>query len=104
MGRKILYSPGWGTGWSTANYEIPREFMCQYQPIIEAVERGDVLTLDHPAIMSFLTECKDRFGVGYVNLLGIDDLCVWEVADGQQVRIEEYDGNESVHTGYTDYF
>ena len=41
--RKILYSPGWGAGWSTWNSSIPTKFICEYQPIIEALEKGEDL-------------------------------------------------------------
>jgi hypothetical protein len=39
--RKILYSPGYGAGWTSweSDYEL-RKFMLVYQPIIDYVEKG----------------------------------------------------------------
>ena len=100
--RKILYSPGFGAGWSTWQSGIPQEFACTYQPIIDALERGEKLTVTHPAIMQYEADCKEKFGREYVCVIGCDDLEVATV-DGP-VRIEEYDGSESIVQNYQDWF
>lgn len=114
--RKILYSPGFGAGWSSwcgyggdARPDLA-DFMLTYQPIIDAVERGedvsvrliggviggrDDMEAAHPAMRSFVEECQSRFGeVPYLG--GARALCVFTVPDGARFRIDEYDGSETV--------
>lgn len=115
--RKILYSPGFGAGWSSwASGEIAR-YMLEYQPLIEAVERGEDVakgnlreaygfaedgntyvlgSLDglHPAMAQFVRDCFAKFNeVPYLG--GADNLVV--CTGHGQVRIEDYDGSERVH-------
>lgn len=115
--RKILYSPGFGAGWSTwASGDIAK-FMLTYEPLIKAIERGDNVAqgnishvcgfafdgntyllgnLDelHPATAQFVRDCLDKFGeIPYLG--GIRDLTVGIGAG--PVRVEEYDGSESLH-------
>jgi hypothetical protein len=106
--RKILYSPGFGAGWSTWNSGEVAKFMLEYKPIIEALERGEkifdnrhtdyntkVTTGEaHPALLQLEKDCLEKFGEDYVCVLGADDLRVLEVEG--RVRIGEYDGSESV--------
>ena len=94
MSRKILYSPGFGAGWTTwASGDEMILFMLEYQPFIEALEREETLNEKHPAWKQFEKECQEKFGeVPYMG--GVDQLCVAEVEG--RVRINEYDGNESV--------
>lgn len=92
--RKILYSPGFGAGWSTWNSGEVAKYMLTYQPIIDALERGEKMSEEHPAVKQLVAECKEKFGVDYVCVLGADDLRVREVSG--RVRITEYDGNERV--------
>lgn len=125
MSRKILYSPGFGAGWVSwargEGLEV-RRFMLEYQPFIEALEAADdrdmMITTTvvpgqtdwngmpsvvecprclAPLVAGFATECMERFGdLPYLG--GMRDLSVYEVPDGVLVRIEEYDGSESVVT------
>lgn len=104
MVRKILYSPGYGAGWSTWNPCIDRKLMCEWPALIQAVENKEHLTEDHPAIVSLMAEVKRLHGDEYICLLGMDDLAIATVPDGTMVRINEYDGSESVITGYSDFF
>lgn len=101
--RKILVSPGFGAGWSSwaDNREIAK-FMLEYQPLIEFLENGGViedsydnrdLVKNNPILAKFAEECQEKFGeVPYLG--GARDLRVREV--GGRVRINEYDGSESV--------
>lgn len=109
--RKILYSPGFGAGWSSWNSGPIKKLMLTYQPIIDAIERGESMILDgvdeyntanicpakiyHPAVCQLIDECN-RLGYGYVCVLGASSLRICEVADDEQVKIDEYDGSESV--------
>ena len=120
--RKILYSPGFGAGWvSWARGESVemRRFMLEYRPFIEALEAADERDMTlvtavipgqtmevprclAPLLEAFASECEERFGnVPYLG--GIRDLSVFKVEDGVRVRIEEYDGSESVITDRHDW-
>lgn len=96
MTRSILYSPGFGAGWTTwaDNAEMAR-FMLTYQPFIDAINRGERISGDEddPLTKAFLEECQSRFGkTPYIG--GISRL---KVATGEgRVRIHEYDGSELV--------
>lgn len=119
--RKILYAPGWGSGWSSWMDSDMKEFACTFQPLIDALDRGEDVskgTRDyssppiklenlHPAMAEFIREYNKRRGKpedNYVCLLGAEDLRVYTCDDNVKVRIEEYDGNESVIEGYSDFF
>ena len=119
--RKVLYSPGYGAGWVTWNSSKTgsAEFMLTYQPIIDFLEaggtfsggfsekadqtrieyNGDVADLSslHPVLKKFAEEFHEKFGE-YPYMGGAEQLRV-EIVSGR-VRVEEYDGNESlVHEG-----
>lgn len=106
MSRKILYSPGFGAGWSSWNSGETAKYMLEYQPIIAFIEAGGAFTQRdlgdnstkyvprHPLLKQLQDECRERFGTDHVCVLGADDLEVMTVAG--RVMIEEYDGSESV--------
>jgi hypothetical protein len=107
---KILYSPGFGAGWLTWNSSTSSEFqkwMLTYQPLIDALERGEKLIPDelrfrmkdepeqyHPALQQFIREAKEKFGEYNVYIGGANGLKVGEVSG--PFRIDEYDGYESI--------
>lgn len=91
--RKILYSPGFGGGWSSWNRGPVAQLMLEYTPIIEAIERGEEMHKNHPAIQQLEKEAKEKFGEEYVCTLGADRLRVARVSG--RIRIKEYDGYES---------
>lgn len=102
--KKILYSPGWGAGWSTWNSGEVATFMLTYQPIIDFIETGGKFTKDevggfgnkplHPLLQKLQEECKEKFGETYVCVLGARDLEVESVSG--PFRVTEYDGNEGI--------
>lgn len=98
--RKILYSPGYGAGWTTWGGDTPEQkrFMLEYQPFIEWLERGNNLRDDpeqYAVVQQFLQEWAAMFpGVSTPYLGGLRDLQVAEVSG--RVRIHEYDGFESI--------
>lgn len=96
---KVLYSPGFGAGWSTW-IDVPTKFACEYQPIIDAIERGEKLTEDHPCVIQFIEDCKKQHDE-YPYLGGLKNLRIFELNEGDQYRIEAYDGSESVVTRNT---
>lgn len=95
--RKILYSPDYGAGWTTWNKKEVAQIMVDYPPVIEAVERGERITENHPAIVQMIAYIRERLSLpeeDYICVLGADELKVKEVEG--RVRIQEYDGAESV--------
>lgn len=119
---KILYSPGFGAGWTTWHSGSMDEikFMLTYQPFIDALERGEgikeppynfgILTggesgfdlSDNPLVAQFVYDFQEKFPDARVPYLGgVDDLTICEVSG--PFRIEEYDGSESVVETYDDW-
>ena len=96
--RKILYSPGYGAGWTSwcRNKEV-KKLMINYPPIVEALERNEKLTENHPAVLQLIEDITNIFGEDEVPFLGgVADLTIEKVPDGALVRITEYDGFEEV--------
>lgn len=81
----VLYSPGFGAGWSTWNYQYPELL---FDPIIvQMIEDGtNSETID--------AYCSAKYSDGYFG--GSDDLTVEWIPVGTQFRIHEYDGSESI--------
>jgi hypothetical protein len=103
--RKILYSPGYGAGWTSWHSGTKEElkFMLEYEPFIKAIEGMDlsskekekVFAEDGELVQQFLKDWESTFpGKRPPYLGGLDDLAVKEVYG--PVRINEYDGYESV--------
>jgi hypothetical protein len=101
--RKILYSPGYGAGWVSWNSGSKEflKFMLEYQPIIEAIERGDEMGEEHPAVKQLCEEAKDLFGQDYVCVCGADKLQVYET--DTLVIITDHDGYEEIEELYGDW-
>lgn len=115
--RKILYSPGYGAGWTSweGDYEL-QKFMIDYQPIIDYVEGGGefedkllqiwemgtgkinptkVAKLPD-CLQDFIKECQEKFDkVPYLS--GLRNIEVKTVYG--PVKIDDYDGSESVKEG-----
>ena len=82
----VLYSPGFGAGWSTWNQEYP-EMM--FDPVIvQYVEREEWETLE--------TYVTLRYPDAYTGAM--KDLKVAWIPQGTMFRVTEYDGSESVET------
>lgn len=105
--RKILYSPGFGAGWTTWNSSKPEvaKYMLEYKPIIDFLEKGNKFTNEdccdydndgkiHPLLKQLQKECEEKFDESYICVLGADQLRVAEVSG--LVRIKDYDGSESI--------
>lgn len=90
--RPILISPGFGAGWSTwAREPDVATASLTYQPLIDAVLRGEEITEDHPAFVSFIESLGPD---AYFYAGGLRDLTVVYVEGDFDVN--EYDGSESV--------
>jgi hypothetical protein len=86
----VLYSPGFGAGWSTWAYagdENYRNFMLFDPTLVAMVERGDSVG----AIEAYVTSVHPNTYCG-----GADGLTIEWLPVGTAFRIHEYDGSESV--------
>jgi len=80
----VLYSPGWGAGWYTWNYEFP-EIM--FDPaIVKLVEEKK------------FDELKTFVELKYPDIYkgGMEDLEVEWLPEGTLFKVNEYDGAESI--------
>jgi hypothetical protein len=110
--RKVLYSPGFGAGWSSWNGFTKQEklWLCEYQPFIDYLEQHghmpavpkdgmfdeyDVTDLGMQVIRDWKAAFPDS-PIPY--LCGMKSLKIKYLEDHEQYRIEEYDGSESVVT------
>ena len=84
----VLYSPGFGAGWSTWNDDKYREFLLHDEKLVELVE-----TNQQDKIEKYV---KTVFPDEYVCLLGADQLQVEWVYPGTQFIITDYDGSEYI--------
>ena len=110
--RKVLYSPGYGAGWSTWNGASKQEkqWLCEYQPFIEYLQNNKEFpkgsregSFDEYETTDLGMQVQRDWKAAFPNatplyLGGMDNLCVHEVEDDAQYRVEEYDGYESVVT------
>lgn len=82
----VLYSPGFGAGWSTwADYDI-RELVLFDPIVVEWVERGKIGPVP-----------VDHFD-GYIYDGGAEDLVIEWLPIGTKFIIHEYDGSELLRT------
>jgi hypothetical protein len=106
--KDILYSPGYGAGWTTWFHgsRAAKQFMLTYEPFVAALKRGEKipeppynweaknLPLD-TLIAQFIDEFKAKFPEEDTPYMGgLRDLRT--IAVQGEVKIEEYDGFESV--------
>ncbi len=83
----VLYSPGFGAGWSTWDYD-----------------NGETLVFD-PMLVKYVEEGKTEEMYEYVAMRypdtytgGLSDLTIAWLPEGTLFRIKEYDGSESIET------
>jgi hypothetical protein len=89
----VLYSPGFGAGWSTWDSDYGEELI--FDPMmVKYVEEDNYDALYAYAAM--------RYPSAYTG--GLGDLTIAWLPEGTLFRIEEYDGSESIETlGDTDW-
>ncbi len=82
----VLFSPGFGAGWSTWNRESPELI---FDPnIVHYVEKEDKESLQ--------SYCELKYPSAYLG--GMDDLTIAWIKEGTFFRVNEYDGSESIET------
>lgn len=82
----VVYSPGYGAGWSTWDGGDHRDFLCMDKGIAQAVLAGDI-------------EAAKKIALARVPTLytgGANQLCIEWVPKGRPFEITEYDGFEGV--------
>jgi len=109
--RKVLYSPGYGAGWSTWNAadKEQKRWLCEYKPFIDYLEEHgrmppvpqnrmdgyDITDLG----MQVIRDWKAAFPDAPIPYLGgMADLKIKYIEDDEQYRVDEYDGKEKVVT------
>ena len=88
----VIYSPGFGSGWSTWS-GYPATFMFD-KVMAECVERGD-----RDGVVARAKEIDPDCHIGS----NVNALTLRWVPKGARVRIDEYDGSESVVVNPEDY-
>jgi len=88
----ILYSPGYGAGWSTWSSDNS-EFMLHDEKLVELVESDQ-----RDKIEEYVKSVHPN---DYICCAGADQLKVEWVPVGTQFIIDEYDGSESIIFGHT---
>lgn len=90
----ILYSPGFGAGWYTWNYQYPE---CQYHPKLVALVENHASAKEIQALATML------FGEDFY-ADGAADLTIAWLPVGTSYQIREYDGSESIQVqSYSDW-
>lgn len=83
----VLYSPGYGAGWSTWNKEFKRQLI--FEPtIVQMLEDG----IPYHEIENYVTST-------YPNEIytgGVDQLEIRWIPEGTLFTIKEYDGSETI--------
>ena len=92
----VLYSPGFGAGWSTWGRAEYREFLLHDEKLVELVETEQQDKIEEYVGTVYPGE--------YICVLGADKLRVEWVYLGTQFRIKEYDGSESIVYSRDDYW
>lgn len=96
----VLYSPGYGAGWSTWCYNSALIETLLFHPlIVEKVESG----LEREITTEWLVQ---QFGRDFEDVYcgGVGDLEIEWLPEGTAFRIEEYDGFETVITNQQLYY
>ncbi len=88
----VLYSPNYGPGWYTYDYQS-RDMVFDKE-IIETILDGDFEKADKLGLEKYPDENR-----------GLVHLRVYWIEEGAQFEIEEFDGSESIHViGSREYF
>ncbi len=84
----VLYSPGFGAGWSSWNSDC---YAYDKRIVEKFIEDPELFHRVGPDLVAFMTSLDYD---GYYG--GADDLCLTFIPKGTLFRISEYDGSESI--------
>lgn len=92
----VLYSPGFGAGWSTWSLERSNDLL--FEPTVVAlVEDRDEGRITNEQLVELVESyCIKQYGEHAVYCGGVDDLVIYWVPEGTLFKINEYDGSESI--------
>jgi len=86
----VLYSPGFGAGWSTWADEKHKDF-CLFNPgLVHLVEQGAEFDVLEEYVLGQVDE--------YLYTGGLCEITIAWLPVGTQFRVREYDGSESIET------
>lgn len=100
----VLYSPGFGAGWSTWSLGHGDElvFDSQVVALVEDRDEGRITTEQLVALVE--SYCERAYGKNEVYCGGVEDLVIEWMPVGTQFKINEYDGSESIQYKENDYW
>lgn len=90
----VIYSPGYGAGWSTWAEHPERDLLLFEPDIVQLVldrDAGDITTTEFLDQVDMIWQLKQ-----YESYCSPDKLCVVWLPVGTKFRINEYDGSESI--------
>lgn len=95
----VLYTPNYGSGWSTSNYgNLTDKDVLLFDPVIvvlvEKYENGEIsYSCMYDKIKYY---CDNKYGENAVYHGGVPDLTIAWIPIGKEFRIIDYDGYESI--------
>lgn len=92
----VLYSSGYGSGWSTWNDSELKEQLMFDPNIVDIVQTYLDNKIGHEQMQRYVTLYVEDKYKGKVYNNGVDGLDIAWVPVGAKFRIEEYDGSETV--------
>lgn len=100
----VLYSPGYGAGWSTWNFEHGDQLIFDPSVVYMVEEMNAVEDEDSKQswVENILAYCKRTYPDGYFG--GADDLQIEWIPEGTMFKINEYDGSETIEYKENDYW
>jgi hypothetical protein len=102
----VLYSPGFGAGWSTWSSINGHSDALLFEPsVVTMVEDRDNGKITNEQLVELVESyCEQRYGKNEVYCGGVDDLVIEWIPVGTQFKINEYDGSESIEYKENDYW
>lgn len=100
----VLVSGGYGAGWSTWSYEYGLDLALDKRIIEKFLELSDKSKdIEYEDAEKEMDSFLKSIGYNDVYVGGLDGLHLEMVDEGIPIRINEYDGFESLEVGYTGY-
>jgi hypothetical protein len=102
----VLYSPGFGAGWSTWNSLSDGAESMIFDPsivyMVEQMNEAETKEDKQPWLDNIEEYCKKTYSECYTG--GADDLTIAWLPEGTLFKITEYDGNESIEYKENDHW
>jgi hypothetical protein len=102
----VLYSPGYGAGWSTWSSVNGLSDDLIFEPsVVALVEDRDAEKITNAQLVELVEAyCEQKYGKHEVYCGGVDDLRIEWIPVGTEFKINEYDGSESIEYKENDYW